>query len=287
MAEGERWPLPETPGPPIEAPVEVEIVADGPPAFEFSAFMPPPPKEFPAWTIWDVAVIPGVTILAIFLCSLIALLIAHSLRSFHGLSILELGQEPLIVVGSQIASYPMVIWFMAALVRRRSNEPFFTAIRWNWPSGKEVWFGAAGLVLAIAVQGLARYLPIPKSLPMDRFFNDAGSAYLMAFFGILIAPILEELFFRGMLFPTLRRRLGTVTAVLLTALAFAAIHGAQLGYAWAPILSIFIVGLALTIVRERTDSVAASVLTHAGYNFALFALLWIGSNHFRHLEKLT
>ena len=283
MAEGDRWPLPEA----QSTPAPTEIIADGPPAFEFSAYVPPPKREFPAWSIWDVAVIPGITILAIFLCSLAALLIARSLRAFHGVSIYELAQEPMIVVGSQIASYPVVIWFMAALVRRRSDEPFLTAIRWNWPSGKELWFCASGIVLAIAVQGLARFLPIPKSLPMDRFFNDASSAYLMAFFGILIAPVLEELFFRGMLFPTLRRSLGTVVALLLTALAFAAIHGAQLGYAWAPILSIFIVGLALTIVRERTDSVAASVLTHSGYNFALFALLWVGSNHFHHLEKLN
>ncbi len=254
--------------------------------FEFSAFAQPPKREFPAWTIWDVAVIPCATVLAIFVCSLIALGIAHSLRSFHGLSIYDLAQEPLIVVGSQIASYPLIIWFMAVIVRRRSDEPFFIAIRWNWPTRKAIWFYLSGIVLAFAVQGMAHFLPIPKSLPMDKFFNDAGSAYLMAFFGVLIAPVLEELFFRGMLFPTLRRGLGTLLAVLLTAIAFASIHGAQLGYAWAPILSIFVVGLALTIVRERTDSVAASVLTHSGYNFTLFALLWIGSDHFRHLEKL-
>ena len=66
-----------------------------------------------------------------------------------------------------------------------------------------------GIVLAFAVEGLAHFLPIPKSLPMDKFFNDATSAYLMAFFGILVAPVLEELFFRGMLYPTLRRGLGT------------------------------------------------------------------------------
>ncbi len=231
--------------------------------------------------------IPCATLLAIFVCSLIALGIAHSLRTFHGLSIHDLAQEPLIVVGSQIASYPLIIGFMAMIVRRRSNEPFLTAIRWNWPSSKALWFYLSGIVLAFAVEGLAHFLPIPKSLPMDKFFNDAGSAYLMAFFGILIAPVLEELFFRGMLFPTLRRGTGTLLAVLLTAAAFASIHGAQLGYAWAPILSIFVVGLVLTIVRERTDSVAAGVLTHSGYNFTLFALLWIGSDHFRHLEKLN
>ncbi len=286
MGEGDRWPLPEAAGTPVPA----ETVPDGASTFEFSAYATPPTppkKEFPAWTIWDVAVIPCATVLAIFVCSLIALVIVHSLRRFHGLSIYALAQEPLLVVGSQIASYPLIIGFMALIVRRRSNEPFLTAIRWNWPSRKAIWFYLSGIVLAFAVQGLAHFLPIPKSLPMDKFFNDARSAYLMAFFGVLIAPVLEELFFRGMLFPTLRRGLGTLFAVLLTAAAFASIHGAQLGYAWAPILSIFVVGLVLTIVRERTDSVAASVLTHSGYNFTLFALLWIGSDHFHHLEKLS
>ena len=283
MAEGEHWPLPE----PVGVPAPAEVVPENAPPFQFSGFVQPPKREFPAWTAWDVAVIPCVTVLAIFVCSLIALGIAHSLRTFHGSSIYELAQDPLIVVGSQIISYPIVIGFMAMMIRRRNEEPFLVAIRWNWPRGKAMWFGLGGIVLAFAVEGMAHFLPIPKSLPMDKFFNDATSAYLMAVFGILIAPILEELFFRGMLFPTLRRGMGTLAGVLLTAAAFASIHGTQLGYAWAPILSIFVVGLVLTLVRERTDSVAAGVLMHAGYNFTLFALLWIGSDHFHHLERLN
>jgi membrane protease YdiL (CAAX protease family) len=280
MAEGDRWPLPE----PAGVPTSADTVPQSPAGFQFSTCAP---KKFPAWTGWDVAVIPCATVAAIFICSLIALGIARILPGFRGLSFYRLAQEPLIVVGSQIASYPLVIGFMAVLVRRRSHQAFLTAIRWNWPSGKAIWFYLSGIVLAFVVETLARFLPIPKSLPMDKLFNDASSAYLMAFFGVLIAPVLEELFFRGMLFPTLRREFGTLAAVLLTAAAFASIHGAQLGYAWAPILSIFVVGLVLTIVRERTDSVAASVLTHSGYNFTLFTLLWIGSDHFHHLEKLS
>ena len=75
---------------------------------------------------------------------------------------------------------------------------------------------------------------------------------MMAAFGMTLAPLLEELFFRGLLYPLLRRTVRAwLSAVLLTALAFAAIHGAQLGYAWAPVLSIFVVGVVFTVVRER------------------------------------
>jgi hypothetical protein len=177
--------------------------------------------------------------------------------------------------------------FIFILVRTRTREPFGQAIQWHWPGVSAPGFILGGSVLAVVIESLARYLPIPKSLPMDSYFHDATSAYLMAGFGITLAPLLEELFFRGLLYPLLRRGMGLVTAVLLTAAAFAAIHGAQLGYAWAPVLSIFVVGVVFTVVRVRTNSVASSFLMHCGYNFALFGLLWIASDHYRHLEKVA
>ena len=250
--------------------------------------LPEPPRPaFPPWTIWDVAVIPCAAVLSILLCSVIAIAVAHRLPAFSELSLKALAQQPMIIILSQIASYPLVIVLMASIVRRRSGEKFLSTIQWNWPGRSALWFYLGGIVLAFSVEGLAHFLPIPKSLPMDKFFNDVTSAYLMAFFGIAVAPVLEELFFRGMLYPTLRRAFGIVIGLTLTAAAFAAIHGSQLAYAWAPILSIFIVGVVLTAIRERTGSVASSVLTHSGYNFTLFALLWLGSEHFRHLDKLS
>lgn len=293
MAESDRWDLPQqdlrlpdVPQQRIDVPLsELRVLASQQePSFE-SLRVPAP--TFPAWTIWDVLVIPAIAVAAILVCSFVAIAIAKAIPAYRGLPVAALAEKPLVVVGSQMASYPLVLALMAVIVRRRSGEPFLAAIRWQWPGRSGPWFSVGGIVLAFSVEGLSHFLPIPKSLPMDKFFDDPASAYLMAFFGILVAPLLEELFFRGMLYPTLRRGLGTVVALVLTAAAFAAIHGAQLGYAWAPILSIFVVGVALTIVRQVTDSVASSVLVHSGYNFTLFVMLWLGSDHFRHLEKLT
>jgi membrane protease YdiL (CAAX protease family) len=148
-------------------------------------------------------------------------------------------------------------------------------------------FFLSGILLAAVVEFISRWMPIPKSLPVDKFFSDAAGAYLMAAFGVTLAPLLEELFFRGMLYPLLRRTWGVAAGVIVTAGAFACIHGIQLGWAWAPVLAIFVVGVAFTLVRERTDSVGASFLMHCGYNATLFTLLWMGSDHFRHLEKVA
>src|SRR5271169_3281715 len=246
-----------------------------------------PAPRFPAWSWWDALAVLGFTLFTVFVFSMIALLIARHVPELRRMPLADLATDARIVIGAQAAAYPLVLVFVFILVRSRTHERFRDAIRWNWPGASGPGFFVGGTVLAIVVESLSRFLPIPKSLPMDKYFHDASSAYLLAAFGLSLAPLMEEVFFRGILYPLLRRAFRLATAVALTAAAFAAIHGAQLGYAWGPILSIFVVGVALTVVRARTNSVAASFLTHCGYNFALFAALWVASDHFRHLEKVA
>jgi membrane protease YdiL (CAAX protease family) len=247
----------------------------------------PPEKPFPTWSGWDVLAILVFTLVAILVFTVGAMFIAHALPRYHNATFMDLATNAAVVIGAQTAAYPVVLLFIFLMVRTRSQQGFGKAIQWNWPGVTAPGFLIGGVVLALAIEGMARYLPIPKSLPMDAYFHDATSAYMMAAFGLTLAPLLEELFFRGLLYPLLRRAFGLIAAVLLTAVAFAAIHGAQLGYAWAPVFSIFVVGVVFTLVRMRTNSVAASFLMHCGYNFALFAALWLASDHYRHLEKVT
>jgi membrane protease YdiL (CAAX protease family) len=284
MADPEQEPLEST------VPLPAEVL---PPVHEQVEFRPVLVPEalptttadvFPPWSGWDVAAVLCFTLAAVFLFSTVALGVAHVLTSKQHVSWSDLASSPIVVIGAQVAAYPIVIVFMMMLVRNKARERFWAAIRWNWPGPAILRFLIAGAAFAFAVEFASRWLPIPKSLPVDRFFTDTKGAYMMAAFGITLAPLLEELFFRGMLYPVLRRSVGVGLAILLTAIAFAFIHGAQLGYAWAPLLSIFVVGIVFTVVREKTNSVAASFLMHCGYNLALFATLWVGSDHFRHLE---
>ncbi|HUI84972.1 MAG TPA: type II CAAX endopeptidase family protein [Candidatus Binatia bacterium] len=265
----------------------VPAASDGALAAPEQAVSAPEEKPFPAWSGWDVAATLVLTLLAIFVFTVAALLVAHSFPAYRHAPFTDLTTNAKIVIAAQATAYPVVLIFIFLMVRSRSRQRFAMAIRWRWPGAVAPAFMAGGVVLAIVVEGLARFLPIPKSLPMDTYFHDATSAYMMAAFGITLAPLLEELFFRGLLYPLLDRAFGVVVGVLLTAAGFAAIHGAQLGYAWAPVLSIFVVGVVFTVVRVRTKSVASCFLMHCGYNLALFTALWLGSDHFRHLEKVA
>jgi CAAX protease family protein len=245
-----------------------------------------PPIEDPAWTGWEVLGLGLVTVfLAMFLFPLIVTLAAHQLI-YRQVPFTEIVRYPGLIVFSQLLSYLVILGFMYSIVKRDRAMSFWKAIRWNWPRNPGVYV-LLGIILSFALQAFADLLPIPKNLPIEQFFRTTREAYLLSIFGVTFAPLLEELFFRGFLYPVLARRLGMAAAVLLTALGFAAIHGAQLMYSWGPVLIIFMVGLVLTTVRARTKSVAAGLLIHIAYNGTISILMYAATDSFRHLEKLN
>ena len=240
----------------------------------------------PAWNAWDVLRLIFLTLVALFVGVFTVLLIARW-RLYPHTALGEIARVPLVVVAGQSLAYLLILAYMYILVTRERGRPdFLAALHWNWPSNIAIYL-LAGFVLSLALQGVAHLLPIPKDLPIDSFFRTPAEAWALGILSITLAPLMEELFFRGFLYPVLARRLGLPVAVLLTALGFALLHGAQLMFSWGPVLVIFLVGLVLTIVRAKTNSVAAGVLIHMAYNGTITVAMFAATDGFRHLEKLN
>lgn len=91
---------------------------------------------------------------------------------------------------------------------------------------------------------------------------------------VLLAPVCEELFFRGYLTQALRPY-SQRGALVLPALAFAVMHGVD-----AALLPRFALGCLLTMMMNRTGSVVAPMLVHAAYNFTLLVLVFSGLEGF-------
>lgn len=240
--------------------------------------------ENPPWTGWDVVLIAAFGLIMIFVFVLLIAMGAQRLV-FTRVPVTDVASMPLVSILAQVAAYPVLLLFMYT-VATRSGRRFWTAIRWNWPR-QAMWFFVAGIVFSLGLQALAHLLPMPKRLPIERFFQTPLEAWVLSLFGITLAPLVEELFFRGFLYPVLARRLGAILAVLLTAGGFSLIHVPQLKSAWGPVLIVFLIGLLLTIVRAATRSVAAGVLIHMAYNGTISALLFVASGGFHHLDKLA
>jgi membrane protease YdiL (CAAX protease family) len=77
----------------------------------------------------------------------------------------------------------------------------------------------------------------------------------------VLAPLFEEIFFRGFPFNSFRARLGTVAGTVLSAFLFAVIH-----FDFAVFLGLFAIGIMLSVVYYRTQSLAAPILLHCFWN---------------------
>jgi len=90
---------------------------------------------------------------------------------------------------------------------------------------------------------------------------------------VLMAPVTEEYFFRGILYPLLRSRLGLRWAIFVSSALFGAVHGVDLLGFWA-----FFGGIGLALAYENTGSLATPMIAHSvsnaiGVFFASIALV--------------
>lgn len=256
-----------------------------PAAPEIPAPVVVPPRN-PVWSGWDVLHIALLMFLSPFLLFFLVAIIARS-EFYHGLSWTQLAQIPVLSLLAELLAYIAVLFFMVMLVEGKYHVRFAEAIEWRWPARAYLSLLGLGVALLFSLQGLAHFLPIPKDVPFDEFFKRPLDAYLTSAFAISLGPLMEELFFRGFLYPVMARRMGIPVGIFLTALAFGLLHAMQLGFAWGPILVIFLVGVVLTIVRAVSHSVAASFLVHVAYNSTLTVLTLAATGGFRHLERLN
>lgn len=155
----------------------------------------------------------------------------------------------------------------------------------SWPRWQDIGTGLAGGALGrcwpllIALLGLAASgggLGTPSG-QAPRILGAVPQGTTGWSINIVIAvvgaPIVEELFFRGLVQGALTRRVGATPALFITALIFAVIHVTDEGLV-APLV-LFPMALILGYLRQRTGRLAAGMVAHATFNASLFALFLI------------
>lgn len=247
----------------------------------------PKSSDDPVWSGWDVLLIAALTFVVVMVLQF-AFAKGAQLLWYPRLSLFDAAQKvqerPILLIILQFVIYIPVALLMIALVEGKYHVPFWQSIRWNWP--QSVWKPAAlGGILLLALNALESVLPMPKATPFEKLFDRPLDSYLLAFIAITLAPLMEELFFRGLMYPVLARRMGMAWGVILSALPFALLHLPQYGYAWSVVLMIFVVGVVCGMVRAKTQSVGASFLVHVGYNGTQMLIAILVTHGFTRMPK--
>jgi len=227
--------------------------------------------------------------------------------------IITMALQPRFLVAAMAFTYVVTLtvsFFFFPLLWHRT---FGEGIHWDFATARRNArkLIPIGLVVGFTVQAISSLIPVPKSIPMDDFFRTTSDVWLITAFGTLLAPMFEEICFRGFLLPAfaiaydwlslpktpaahdLWRRTTNLTtpalifSAIITSVLFTLLHAEQLAHAWAALFVLFCVSLVLTAVRLKTHSVASSTLVHASYNLSVFITLFIATGGYRHLERLA
>jgi uncharacterized protein len=177
-------------------------------------------------------------------------------------------REGLVVSLTSFASTVLGVGLIMIFIRARNRLSIVEYLGLQSIRIKTI-LGILGLtvILLLLSTALGTIFKIPNNNFDEQIYRTSVWPPLLWIALVICAPIFEESLFRGFLFEGFRRsKLGLVGTMIITALAWASLH---IQYGVYEIVSIFVLGIILGIVRYRTRSLWATLLMHAGWNLAV------------------
>ena len=231
-------------------------------------------KKYTMWAILPLWVYGG-TMLGFFLVAKLLELMANLGVSFQGVNenVLQLVFQAVSYIGALL----VVIGVPYLFFRGKINKELFGLkgkMKWKYPLIAVGGFGVYYIISIFLTLLMALINPdFDISQAQDVGFESLASSsdYVLAFLAlVVIAPIVEEIIFRGFLFGVLKKSYRFWVAAILTSLTFAIAHGA-----WNVGVDTFALSLVLCYLRYNYDSIYPAIFLHMVKNGMAYLLLFI------------
>ncbi len=121
---------------------------------------------------------------------------------------------------------------------------------------------AVTLIILSQILQLLNYIP-PIQAPVQMMLKEQNQQALIGMTLLIgvIGPFFEEIMFRGLIYRVARDRVGVWRAMIATSLLFAIVHGHV-----AAFIPIFVLGITLNYLYEKTHSIIPGAVMHATHN---------------------
>lgn len=207
-----------------------------------------------------------------FLGQLVVGLLAGGLLAGAGITDVA-GLDPVLVLAAAVAGQAAGLAAAVALLRSR-RIPLAVLVGPVRPVARRLGGGlalGAGLLVAsslvvAALVGLTGSDAVPEQLILDEALSGGLRTALALVAAVLLAPVAEELLFRGLLHRALRRRRGPVAATVLSSALFAVVHLDVAVTQPLALVGLALVGAVLALAYERSGGLLVPVAAHAAYN---------------------
>ena len=220
------------------------------------------PHSIP-WTTRDVWA--GVAVLVLWL------IISIVVSVWAGLLSLELDVGLMVSLAELLLLVP--VWWLTV----REYEVGWKALGLRGFKGRMVGLGCGLMILSsmfnlfyslfLALYGLRAQVDL---VPI---FAELDSPWWLLAGGVIVAPVAEEVFFRGFVFAGLRQRYGWKKAALISSALFAAIH-----VTLTAMIPVFILGCIFAYLYHRSGSIWPAILMHVSTNALALGLAYVLAN---------
>ncbi|HEX7331736.1 MAG TPA: type II CAAX endopeptidase family protein [Pyrinomonadaceae bacterium] len=169
-----------------------------------------------------------------------------------------------------------VAWFVISEGGRR---PFWEAVGWKWP-GPPRRVTLISVAIALGLYGLAFGLTTiygGNKTDLDRLIESSVyTRVATALVAFATAPLIEELIYRGVLYPAVEKVTGMAFAIIVVSLLFAGVHVWQYKDNVVVILVITALSFTLTAARALTGTMLPAFIIHLVFNGIQSVLIVVG-----------
>ncbi len=178
---------------------------------------------------------------------------------------------------------PAVMWAVLSARRWGSGDVVGSlGLRAKWVDlgwGPLIWLAAIGVQIALGALILFADLPtVSNTDAISNFDGRAAEMWVVIFAAVVMAPVVEELVFRGLLLRSLVKVMRAPFAILIQAVVFGVLHlNPEAGIANLGLVVILTgVGAVLGVAAHKLGRIAPTIIAHAIFNAVVMALVLSG-----------
>jgi len=210
--------------------------------------LPQPPlnsPQFPGWT--DLLAFLGIFLLGTLTSSLIVIPLVRLLSSVS---------EQAVTFTAYAVQFAITIGLTLLYRHRRGGKgPLFRfSLKWfNAPL--ILWGVVLVFMIGVVIEPLLALFPDSYLELLNNSIGQGGWAVAMT---VVLAPVMEETLFRGIVLESIRSRFGAFKAIMISAAVFGIIHVIP-----QQVINAFFVGIVLGFIYVKTESLASVIILHA------------------------
>jgi hypothetical protein len=167
----------------------------------------------------------------------------------------------------------LITWTVITGWERR----FTDVVDWSWHPRFRLHQALITVALLYGLTWLLQYVLPSGTTEFDKLLETSQAIRIaVAMLAVVTAPIVEELVYRGILYPAVQAKFGRVTAIVAVAGLFALVHFPQYSGSVLILVSLTLLSFVLTVVRAYTGKLLPCFVIHFVYNLIGVTLILIG-----------